>query len=307
MAIRSRPYRGEDDYHRVRTLLIESYSLSQRLHNWGLDRWDVFRFSGHARDEIAGTRPWERDVRLWEDNDGKLVGAVHPEETGDVWLEIHPAHRHLEAEMLTWAEEHHCASRPEGAKRWPLRTYVYDYDKKRRALLARCGYRNLGMAGHLRRRYMGGPLPPGPLPSGYAVRHVRDDDKDWARCAEVENRAFNTEFHTADTIRVRLRAPTYRPDLDLVVVSPDGAFAAFCIVWLDEANRYGLFEPVGTHPAHRRRGLASAVMAEGLRRLEALGGSVAYVGVGTGSAANRLYESLGFTGRDEIYHWQKEF
>ena len=299
-AIRSRAYRGDDDYHRVRQLLVESYALNGRLHNWGLDRWDVFRFSGHARDELAGTRPWEQDVRLWEDGTGRLLGVVHPEGGDDVWLEIHPHFRHLEPEMFDWSEGHCRAAL--------LDTFVYDYDRERAALLAGRGYRNLGLDGYLRRRELDGPLPDGPLPPGYTVRSARAGvAEDRAHYAQVENRAFDVEFHTPETIAVRQRAPTYRPDLDLVVVAPDSTFAAFTIVWYDEANRYAVFEPVGTHPDHRRRGLASAVMAEGLRRLGALGATVAYVGAGPGPAANRLYESLGFVDSDQVHHWQREF
>jgi ribosomal protein S18 acetylase RimI-like enzyme len=92
-----------------------------------------------------------------------------------------------------------------------------------------------------------------------------------------------------------------------VAVAPSGTFASFAIVWLDEANAIGMFEPVGTHPDHRRRGLAKAVLCEGLRRLEALGAAVAYVGCGTGIAVSSLYESAGFTNYDEEHHWRKEF
>ena len=35
--IRSREYRGEADYQRVRELLMESYAITGTLHNWGID------------------------------------------------------------------------------------------------------------------------------------------------------------------------------------------------------------------------------------------------------------------------------
>ncbi|MGI8859588.1 MAG: GNAT family N-acetyltransferase, partial [Rubrobacteraceae bacterium] len=59
------------------------------------------------------------------------------------------------------------------------------------------------------------------------------------------------------------------------------------------ASRTGLFEPVGTHPVHRRKGFGLAVMMEGLRRLRALGAEDALVTrVGGNEAAARLYESV---------------
>ena len=308
MTIKSRPYSGEQDYQRVRDLLVESYDITGKLHNWGLDRWDVFRYSAHASDEIAGRRPWEADVRLWERDSGQLVGAVHPEDGGDVFLQIHPHYRHLEDEMLEWAERRHQDSRPSEADRWPLNTYVYDYDAERAALLARRGYENRGHCGYTRRRSLDGPIPDARLPQGYLVRNARSEDKDdREKLVAVSNAAFSSNRATAEIIRVLAGAPTYRPDLDLVVVAPDGTFGSFCIVWFSETNRIAVFEPVGTHPAHQRRGLAKAMMCEGLRRIEALGVATVYVGAGTGAAANRLYESVGFTDFDRDYLWRKEF
>jgi ribosomal protein S18 acetylase RimI-like enzyme len=101
-------------------------------------------------------------------------------------------------------------------------------------------------------------------------------------------------------------APTYRADLDLVAVAPDGAFAAFGIVWLDIANRLGVFEPVGTHPAHRRQGLGQAILSEGMRRLQRLGARAVYVNSrGEDVAASRLYESVGFGLFDRNHAWKK--
>jgi ribosomal protein S18 acetylase RimI-like enzyme len=101
------------------------------------------------------------------------------------------------------------------------------------------------------------------------------------------------------------RAPLYRRDLDLVAVAPGGEFASFCTVWFDDVNRMGVFEPVGTAPAHQRRGLGKAVMCEGLRRLKHLGATLATVG-SYSNEAGALYASLGFTEYDLLERWHIE-
>jgi len=73
---------------------------------------------------------------------------------------------------------------------------------------------------------------------------------------------------------------------------------------MDPASRTGLFEPVGTSPAHRQKGLGPTVMIEGLRRLRALGAEGALVTyVGGNEAATRLHEPAGFgsVDRDDLY------
>lgn len=59
----------------------------------------------------------------------------------------------------------------------------------------------------------------------------------WQVNVAVHRNAFAPSRMTVEKYRRIMNAPTYRPDLDLVVVAPDGTFAAFCIVWFDEVNR----------------------------------------------------------------------
>jgi ribosomal protein S18 acetylase RimI-like enzyme len=94
-------------------------------------------------------------------------------------------------------------------------------------------------------------------------------------------------------------APVYRPDLDLVTVTPEGRFASYCIVWYDPLNRVGEFEPVGTRKAWERRGLGKAVLLEGFRRLRKLGAKKAVVYCYEDNLA--FYQSAGF---EEFNQWR---
>lgn len=71
-------------------------------------------------------------------------------------------------------------------------------------------------------------------------------------------------------------------------------------------TRSVVFEPVGTHPDHQKRGLGKAVMAEGLRRAARLGATLATVG-SYSPAAHALYSAMGFTEYDLSEPWTRSW
>lgn len=82
-----------------------------------------------------------------------------------------------------------------------------------------------------------------------------------------------------------------------MVEAPDGSFAAFCLIWLDEQNGVGELEPVGTDPRFRRLGLGTAVCSFALHRLREQGATAAIVyarGDPGYPVPKPLYESIGF-------------
>ncbi len=115
------------------------------------------------------------------------------------------------------------------------------------------------------------------LPGGYTVRSVTDGDIE--ERVRVHAAAWTvpasgtgewTSGFTARTYATVRSTWPYDEDLDLVAIAPDGTFAACCIAWLDPMTSTAEIEPVGTDPAHRRLGLASAVCAEAIHRLAEL-------------------------------------
>ncbi|MGH8967994.1 MAG: GNAT family N-acetyltransferase [Actinomycetes bacterium] len=103
---------------------------------------------------------------------------------------------------------------------------------------------------------------------------------------------------TLDRYRMVKSVSIYRPELDLVVLAPDGRPAAFALGWHDSRSRSVLFEPVGTSPSHSRRGLSQAVCTAVMSAARDLGATQAVVGPRCDAAypaPRRLYESLGFS------------
>jgi ribosomal protein S18 acetylase RimI-like enzyme len=180
-------------------------------------------------------------------------------------------------------------------------------------LLEQRGYTRGEWPEFQRRCRLDAPIPDVPLPPGFTVRALGDGAELLERCYAsglafhpkeiryaVDNRADASWYRSIQS------APLYRRDLDLVALAPDGAVAAFCTIWLDDVNRTGVFEPVGTVPAYQRRGLGKAVMTEGLRRLKRMGARMAFVG-SYSEAAGALYESVGFTDFELLEPWLREW
>lgn len=298
MNISSRSYQ-KDDYEKVRKLLQISYGITQSLHNWSLRRWDGWHY--HRADfSEADTSCF----RIWENTIGEVISILHPEYEGSAFIEIHPDYRHIETEMIEWAERCFSILMKDSSER-KLHFWVYESDLTRQTLLKKFNYEALPHYGYTRRRRIANTIPEMKLTEGYTIRAMRFEDDDRAKMADLLNAAFGRSIHSAAEYANFQTAPCYQIELDLVVVASDGTFVATAGVSLDEMNNYGEFEPVCTHPQHQSKGLARAVMAEGLHNLRRLGIEIVYVGANDNPVANALYERMGFIHAEKVILWQK--
>lgn len=145
-------------------------------------------------------------------------------------------------------------------------------------LLRNLGYAPAGdPAYRLNGQPLHGEVPAPQLRDGAVVRAVHDTPADIQKRVDLHRDVWApSKFDVQGYHRLRAK-PLYRPDLDLVVETPDGDLAAYCIVWWDPVTKTGEFEPVGTAERFRRRGFGKAVLIEGLRRLHELGAEYATV------------------------------
>jgi ribosomal protein S18 acetylase RimI-like enzyme len=179
-----------------------------------------------------------------------------------------------------------------------LGVFTADDDETGRAVLSALGF--LAEGRRLSQWQLGGPdITPRAatdrgLPAGYRVRGLSGPDEFEARVA-LHRAAFPTSRLTREKYERILTVPHYRLEDDLVVEAPDGSLAAFALTWWDPDGRVGEFEPLGTHPAHQRLGLARALIAEGLRRFRERGARIVQVYSETNAEpAEALYAASGF-------------
>ncbi len=279
----------------MRQFLIAMYPITPAGLNWEIRRWDGW----HYHRETGGWQPdFAQRIHLWETASGQIVGVVNEDSPGNACFQFHPDYRpDVEAAMLTWAEDHLAASDDAAGSNRILNIFALDYDSPMRLLLQARGYARMTYGGVTRRMVLGArPLAqPQALP-GYRVRTTADTPEDYQRMAALLNAGFGRTSHTPEEYQVfATTSPSFQHHLNLVAAAPDGAFAAHVGYTYIEAIRCAILEPLCTHPDHRRRGLAQALILEGLHRVKALGANAVLVDTGDMIAANTIYDVVGFT------------
>jgi ribosomal protein S18 acetylase RimI-like enzyme len=268
----SRAYAGDEDLARMQRLVAECWRVRGPLS--GMHVGDLpWRMYQHL-DKLDEVR-----VQVWLEDDECVAWGWLWTKENELDFELHPQRPALADDVLAWAEA-------EAA--WAL-----DAHEDAVAALERAGYvRRDGERWYEHHVCeLDAELEEPRLPPGYSVRTFHDGDL--VRRVDVHRAAFAPSRVVPESYARLQRAWPYRPDLDHVVTAPGGDFAAFCLCWLDDSNAAGLLEPVGTHPDHRRLGLASAVCLAGLRSLREAGASRAVVLSSGGSSATGLYEKIG--------------
>ena len=248
---------------------------------------------------------WRR--RLWYSGDALVAwgwaflpyrarrddGSVRDVTGAELTYQVHPDHAERVDDVIEWYD-----GVAAGLERTVLPTTAEEYALER---WAAHGYRpdadarsDTGHWTQLNERDLTEIEEP-VLPAGFRFRTADEAGPEAAVRAHLD--AWSPSAYTAQSYADVRRTAAYRGDLHVLVEAPDGTMAASTIMWFDPANRTVEFEPVGTHPAYRRLGLARAMMLHGLHRARAAGAvhaTVVCLGGSGHPSARGLYYSLGF-------------
>jgi ribosomal protein S18 acetylase RimI-like enzyme len=250
----------------MRCVLLKSYESGIKPFNWRLALLENWIFGSRYLEPLEY---FTSRVQLWRNKPGELVAFVI-RGANYTNLQIDPDYRFLENDIFEWAE-HHPLNQKTG-----VTTMVYDWDIQRQELLSRRGYRNQGASEDLRIFDLNLSRPDPVLPDGYRFSSVAEHT-DSAKRVDLENRVWGVSL-TEAWLRGKQSSPSYSPELDLLVVSPEEKLAAFSLVWMYPQNQTAEIDPIGTDPDFRQQGLARALVSESFRRMRQNGARYAYIG-----------------------------
>jgi mycothiol synthase len=303
-AFTNRPYAGDADLQAMIDLLVAARPAERVV-----DYPSIVDLR-----EMLDTSEVQANTALWKDGNGQLVSfAIVRPTYGSLVFEIAPqvCDGDLVAQMVAWGVERMCSVRRESSEPVVLRASCRDDNVGRVALLEQLGFvRQDEYTLHFARS-LNDPIPEPQVPEGFGIRHAESEHEVEALVA-LHRAAFGTENMTVEGRLSWMHTPDYDPELDLVAVAPDGTLVAyvFCSISEEEnalsGQNDGYTDPVATHPAFQRRGLARALLLAGFRLLKQRGVETARTGTGSRNVAmQRAARSVGYRVESKTIFFEK--
>lgn len=294
------------DIMAIRQYLLDSNAKFERLYNWEPRRWEGKLFHRNDEELLQVRASIAKDVAILYSDEDAIRAVVIPEYDGGAFLQCAPDDVDAQEVLIDWAIEN-LVQNQEG-KNW-IEIWCNENDFSRQKILQRKGFVPTGSHQNRRHQKLIQPKELIPLPAGYSLRNVEATDSDYEKMANLLNAAFNRTFHSAEEYRnFATLAPSYKSELEIVVVAPNGEFAAHAGFTAHETESFVVVEPVCTQPEHQNLGLARIAIAEGLNRCLKMGITDAYIEAWySNPVSNHVYDSMGFKNPIGQYIWRKEF
>ena len=248
----------------------------------------------------------QRDTRLWWDGAALAAWATW-NKYGLTFALSYAQCENLDLlrRILAWAKDHVRAISPDGVPPEEFSTGCFASHLPHARMLAELGFTpRLEGSLFVNARSLSVPIPDLALHAGVVIRPPHGEHE-LDRRAQLHATVWHPSKVTPEGYRITRSAPGYDATLDMVAVMPEGSLGAYCICWPEEATGTCEFEPVGTHPDHRRKGLASAVMYAAMRRAREIGLRTALVYCKEENLP--FYQSLGFNPIDRAVEYVKPF
>jgi ribosomal protein S18 acetylase RimI-like enzyme len=248
----------------------------------------------------------KENTRLWFD-DGQLISFAFVDEYNNILFDCLPGQLDvIGGEIIEWGL-HRLDSKAQ-----TLDTNCREGDTVRVSFLERYGFVRTPTETISLRRDLSQPIPNPVLPAGFSIRPLKGE-VEAEPAAELHRLAFGTDYLTTEVRLTWMRVPSYDPSLDLIVIAPNGDFAAYCMCSIDhERNQKtgrleGQTDPVATHPRYQKLGLARALLLTGMNLLKERGMKAVLLGTsGENIAMQKAAQSVGFTIDHKKIWFEKE-
>lgn len=254
----------------------------------------------------------EEAIRIWED-DRRIIGfAFLHLSCRNFYFAAKPEYRDVESQIIEWTLEQLKSIADKNCQDMSLATDVPDYAAQRISLLESYGFiREEDYCIYLHYP-LNSEIPPPKFPEGFEIRHLKNESDVPSYMTAHHNSFLFNSLTVEWRYRVR-QMPYYVPELDLIVVSPDGEIAAFSFCWLEQSGnsfndvRKGYIQIFGTQRKFQKMGIGQALFVSVLRRLKEFGAKLA---VGLTQADNKvalhLYESCRVRIGHKIYQYRQK-
>ena len=296
MDITNRKYKEIDDYKKICAFLEKTYLSSGTRFD---DNITLFEFQcalSCGIDEIVkGLDAVLCDVFLWYDGE-ELVGIL---ENGTFCIDAD--YRFIYEDIVKTQENLHPATDKD------IEWNIYEGDKDFENILINRGYyktEDYWVRREIELSAINNVLA---LPDGFSVElitNLNDHYRVYMAYKFCYGILFNKNIYESF-----YKTSTYRKELDLVVLNPEGNVVAVCSGRYDEKNKIVSIEAVSCYHEYRNMGISKALLLYELNAAKILGAKMATVFTSMSEkypAPNKLYESVGFTLVGNIYVWKKE-
>jgi predicted N-acetyltransferase YhbS len=283
MTIKIRSYKDEagysDDFLKICDFLIRINQTKVITPNYLWGRW-VWQFGPYMSMKHLSK------IGVVED-DGKIVGlATYENDIGEAYFCIDKEYNYLKQQLIDYAIKN-LSLNGEIRIALPDGDLVYQQVAVQKGFIPSNQKSSVARIDIDRNAYI--------LPEGFSIMSFAADDFDIDRYYDAIWKGFDNkrepneveqESRKSDTI---FNIPHFDPNLRILVIAPNGEYAAHCGMWHIPESEYAYVEPVFTLPKYRKMGLGKAAVLEGVNRCGKLGAKQAYV-----LSSQQFYYNIGF-------------
>lgn len=287
MSVIKRPYRILMDFPKIYEFLSVNYSIDWR-------RGVPAPYFEYAQSHCMFDPTKTHRIALWEDEGTMVAMAFYEMILGKAFFSISDGYEYLCNEMIDHAEQFLCDDNGK-----VVMCPISSQTAVRDALVPR-GYSLQAQWTEAVYTYDKGALSYD-LPDGFSFA-LDDDSYDLKKLNACIWQGFDhgeQPEYDIDRFLHMNAAPHARSDINVTVVAPNGDYACFGGMWIDEPNSLAYLEPLCTVPKYRHMGLASAVISELYRRTIKEGATHMTGG------DNPFYYTLGFEEKFKYECWEK--